>query len=355
MEKFHVKGAFIRIHASDLGRSTIRCHPGRSANPTGCRYRRPFRPIGRAKPEHPPLNSHGPSQGSEARPITGSFGERGLDAGPVASLGPQPNVLLRDVIRIIAPFRWGVEFALLVDVTRRVGLDRVAQVDLGSIEHDRGTLRKLAPQAIAVLTAALRRAGLESSTDEACPLLGFDEDHLMGMELVSVEATHKYRGRLSAPDHRGAPRLTGHGAGQMPPGPPGDLLERREQRATGGGQAVPHLHRRTLRHGPGHQSCRGEFGETVGQDGVADPIDGSSQRPEPPRPAAEGAQHHAGPPLAEEIERSHQRRIGAGTFVSGPVPLRSNRRLHGLDRISLRSQVPSASGNTSDRCLVARG
>ena len=71
-------------------------------------------------------------------------------------------------------------------MARRVGLDRVAQVDLGSIEHDRGTLRKLAPQAIAVLTAALWRAGLESSTDEACPLLGIDEDHLMGMELVSV-------------------------------------------------------------------------------------------------------------------------------------------------------------------------
>jgi glucosyl-3-phosphoglycerate synthase len=80
----------------------------------------------------------------------------------------------------------GGEFGLLVDVTGLVGLDRLAQVDLGSIEQDRGTLRKLAPQAVAVLTAALRRAGLEGSRDPECWLLGFDEWHLPGVELVSV-------------------------------------------------------------------------------------------------------------------------------------------------------------------------
>jgi glucosyl-3-phosphoglycerate synthase len=81
---------------------------------------------------------------------------------------------------------WGVEFALLVDVAERVGLDRVAQVDLGSIEHDRGTLRKLAPQAMAVLTVAHRRAGVDSSTDPLCQLLRFDEGHLPDVEQVSV-------------------------------------------------------------------------------------------------------------------------------------------------------------------------
>ena len=81
---------------------------------------------------------------------------------------------------------WGVEFGLLVDVTELVDLDGVAQVDLGSIEQDRGTLRKLAPQAVAVLTAALRRAGLEGSRDPECWLLGFDEQHLPGVELESV-------------------------------------------------------------------------------------------------------------------------------------------------------------------------
>jgi glucosyl-3-phosphoglycerate synthase len=81
---------------------------------------------------------------------------------------------------------WGVEFALLVDVARQAGVHRVAQVDLGSIEHDRGTLRKLAPQATAVMTAALRRAGLEASTDPSCELVRFDEKHLESVERVTV-------------------------------------------------------------------------------------------------------------------------------------------------------------------------
>ena len=81
---------------------------------------------------------------------------------------------------------WGVEFALLVDVVRQAGLDRLAQVDLGSIEHDRGSLRKLAPQAIAILTAALRRAGLEDASAGSCEFLRFDEDHVGGVERVPV-------------------------------------------------------------------------------------------------------------------------------------------------------------------------
>jgi glucosyl-3-phosphoglycerate synthase len=81
---------------------------------------------------------------------------------------------------------WGVEFGLLVDAAERVGLERLAQVDLGSIEHDRGTLRKLAPQAMAVLTVALRRAGLDPSTDPMCHLLGFDEGHVPDLQEVSV-------------------------------------------------------------------------------------------------------------------------------------------------------------------------
>jgi glucosyl-3-phosphoglycerate synthase len=81
---------------------------------------------------------------------------------------------------------WGVEFALLVDVAERFGLDHMAQVDLGSVEHDRGTLWKLAPQAMAVMTAALRRAGLDPMTDPSCELLRFDAGHLPDVERVSV-------------------------------------------------------------------------------------------------------------------------------------------------------------------------
>ena len=81
---------------------------------------------------------------------------------------------------------WGVDFALLVDVAERVGLDRMAQVDLGSVEHDRGTLWKLAPQAMAVMTAALRRAGLDPMTEPSCELQRFDAGHLPDVERVSV-------------------------------------------------------------------------------------------------------------------------------------------------------------------------
>jgi glucosyl-3-phosphoglycerate synthase len=81
---------------------------------------------------------------------------------------------------------WGVEFALLVDVVERFGLDRVAQVDLGRVEHDNQTLRKLGPQAMAVLTVALRRAGLDPFDDPTSELLRFDVDHAPEVERVPV-------------------------------------------------------------------------------------------------------------------------------------------------------------------------
>ena len=81
---------------------------------------------------------------------------------------------------------WGVEFGLLVDVVARFGLHRVAQVDLGRIEHDSQTLQKLGPQAMAVLTVALRRAGLDPFDDETSELLRFDVDHAPEVERVPV-------------------------------------------------------------------------------------------------------------------------------------------------------------------------
>jgi hypothetical protein len=79
-----------------------------------------------------------------------------------------------------------VEFALLVDVVSRFGLGRVAQVDLGSIEHDNHTLRDLGPQAMAVLTAGLRRAGLDPSSDAIREVLRFDGDHCQEVKAVPV-------------------------------------------------------------------------------------------------------------------------------------------------------------------------
>ena len=55
---------------------------------------------------------------------------------------------------------WGVELGLLVDVVERFGRDAVAQVDLDAREHRNRPLEELGPQALAVMTIALRRAGL---------------------------------------------------------------------------------------------------------------------------------------------------------------------------------------------------
>jgi glucosyl-3-phosphoglycerate synthase len=93
----------------------------------------------------------------------------------------------RDVLERI-PFLqgWAVEFGLLVDVVERWGIDRVAQVDLGWIEHKNGTLRKLGPQAMAVLTAALRRAGIDPTEEATMPLQRFDAHHRPEVETVEV-------------------------------------------------------------------------------------------------------------------------------------------------------------------------
>ena len=55
---------------------------------------------------------------------------------------------------------WGVELGLLVDVVDRFGRDAVAQVDLDVREHRNRPLDELAPQALAIMATALRRAGL---------------------------------------------------------------------------------------------------------------------------------------------------------------------------------------------------
>jgi glucosyl-3-phosphoglycerate synthase len=67
----------------------------------------------------------------------------------------------RDVLEAV-PFvqGWGVEIGLLVDVAERFGIDAIAQVDLGVREHRNRPLDDLGSQALAILVAGLRRAGL---------------------------------------------------------------------------------------------------------------------------------------------------------------------------------------------------
>jgi glucosyl-3-phosphoglycerate synthase len=55
---------------------------------------------------------------------------------------------------------YGVDLGLLIDVAARVGLDRIAQVDLGVRVHRNRPLEELTPQAQQVLRAALERADM---------------------------------------------------------------------------------------------------------------------------------------------------------------------------------------------------
>lgn len=82
---------------------------------------------------------------------------------------------------------WGVELGLLVDVVRRVGLDKVAQIDLGVREHRNRPIDELGPPATAILLTALRRAGL-SERDHAT-LARFTD--AFDPELVRVDASER--------------------------------------------------------------------------------------------------------------------------------------------------------------------
>jgi glucosyl-3-phosphoglycerate synthase len=72
---------------------------------------------------------------------------------------------------------WGVELALLVDLAQRYGPDAITQVDLGVREHRNRPLDELGPQALAILLAALRRAGVGDVAPLAAELVRFDADH----------------------------------------------------------------------------------------------------------------------------------------------------------------------------------
>lgn len=87
---------------------------------------------------------------------------------------------------------YGVDLALLIDVAAEIGIDRMAQVDLGERVHRNRPLEELSPQAVAVVRAALERAGVPLS---AFPTLlhrpGLDDvivDHTERPPLVDVPA-----------------------------------------------------------------------------------------------------------------------------------------------------------------------
>ena len=60
---------------------------------------------------------------------------------------------------------YGVETGLLIDVARLVGLDRIAQVDLGVRRHRNRPLHELSAQAMEILQTGLDRAGAVTERD----------------------------------------------------------------------------------------------------------------------------------------------------------------------------------------------
>jgi glucosyl-3-phosphoglycerate synthase len=101
---------------------------------------------------------------------------------------------------------WGVELGLLVDVVERFGRDAVAQVDLDAREHRNRSLEELGPQALAVMTIALRRALLlPEATAAVVELLRALPDGTIHAEPVEVRerppiiTVPAYRDRFAPP------------------------------------------------------------------------------------------------------------------------------------------------------------
>lgn len=57
---------------------------------------------------------------------------------------------------------WGVEVALLIDLSRRYGIGAIGEADLGVREHRNRPLAELSPQALAILQTVLQRAGVDA-------------------------------------------------------------------------------------------------------------------------------------------------------------------------------------------------
>lgn len=84
----------------------------------------------------------------------------------------------REILEVL-PFveGWGVELGLLVDIAQRLGTDAITQIDLGVRQHRNRPLDELGPQALAILIAAARRAGVADVAPLTADLVRFEDDH----------------------------------------------------------------------------------------------------------------------------------------------------------------------------------
>ncbi len=128
-------------------------------------FRRPFRvgetvlPSGGGRVTEllarPLLNLHRPELAGFAQPLAGEIAAR--------------RSLLE---RLPFPVGYGVEIAMLLDAHERVGIDAMAQADLGERQNRHQSLTDLSVMALAVLVAAERRIGeLDHERAEVAELL----------------------------------------------------------------------------------------------------------------------------------------------------------------------------------------
>ena len=92
---------------------------------------------------------------------------------------------------------------MLVDIVERFGRDAVAQVDLGVREHRNRPIEELAPQAMAIIATALRRAGVMQLEGPFLELLRYAPDGSLDTTAVEVRerppinSLPEYRARFS--------------------------------------------------------------------------------------------------------------------------------------------------------------
>jgi hypothetical protein len=185
------------------------CEPGEIQFVKGC-FARPFRDSAGLAPRtgeggrvtellaRPLLNLHAPELAVFDQPLAGEVAAR------------------RDLlVRLPFSVGYGVEIAMLIDVWRAVGLDGLAQVDLGVRQNAHQPLRELSAMAYAVLVAASRRflapelADAHASGSIALPSPGLGEP--MEMRRVPIEERPALRPHLGAAESSISAAAAGHG------------------------------------------------------------------------------------------------------------------------------------------------
>ena len=125
-------------------------------------FQRPFAAGGEVRPgeggrvtelmARPLLNLHRPALAGFAQPLAGEVAAR------------------RELLeRLAFPVGYGVEIAMLLDAEALVGIDALAQADLGSRQNRHQPLRELSAMSYAVLVAASRRLLGAEAVDALAP------------------------------------------------------------------------------------------------------------------------------------------------------------------------------------------